>query len=262
MSKGEKEMKVLFTLLLAVSMFQGVSSAKAETFQGELGALQVALDVRDQFVTALQNKDFTQMTHDSMGSAIDLLAQNIRETYSDEEMASKLESVWRDNETLFFTVRLDDLGDHAPLIPKIEDFIKELSTKYGPVVMALPIIQDIRTLNFAIPVVFNPKGDWQSTEYDNRIEYRKHFIPFANIVTYYSSLVACNYYATKSGQPDLKKICKKAAEKLQFVMGRYIAAPISDWIFKQTNKSILISDRARKYNSAEDLRIAIQREGN
>ena len=249
-------MKVLF-VLLAVTQLHFSTPARAE---GELAALQAALDVRDQFITALQNKDFTEITHNSMGSAIDLIAQDLRDTYSDEEMATKLQNVWRDNEALFFTVQLNDLGDHAPLIPKIEDFFKTLSDKYGTVILNLPMIKDVRTLNFAIPVVFNPKGSWQSPDYDNRIEYRKHFIPFANIVTYYGALVACNYFAAKSGQADMKKVCKPAAEKLQFAMGRYIAPPISDWIFKQTNKSILISDQQRQYNTADELRIAIQKE--
>jgi len=257
MSKGENKMKILF-VLLAVTQLHLVTPARAD---GELIALQAALDVRDQFVTALENKDFTQITHDSMGSAVDFLAQDLRQNYSDEEMASKLENVWRVNESLFFTAKLADIGDHAPLIPKIEDFFKTLSDKYGSVILNLPLVQDIRTLNFAIPVVFNPKGSWQSTDYDNRIEYRKHFIPFANIVTYYGVLVACDYFAAKSSQPDLKKVCKPAAEKLKFAMGRYIAPPIADWIFKQTNKQVVITDHDRVYNTADELRVAIQRQG-
>lgn len=250
-------MKVLFTLLAATQLYMS-TPARAE---GELIALQAALDVRDQFVTALEKKDFTAITHDSMGSAIDMLAQDIRQNYSDEKMAAKLEGAWKNDEMNFFTVALDDLGDHAPLLPQIEDVLNQLANKYGNVILTLPLVQDIRTLNFAIPVVFKPRGEWQSTEYDNRIEYRKHFIPFANIVTYYGTLVACNYFAAKSEQPDLKKICKPAAEKLKFAMGRYIAPPMSDWIFNQTNKGYVVSDKARKYNSAEDLRAAIQKDG-
>ncbi len=252
-------MKLLSILLLAVTLLPG-TSAKAENLQGELSALQAALDVRDQFVTALQNKDFTAITHQSMGDAIGLLAKNIRETYSDEAMASKLEKVWKQNESLFFAASLTELGDHAPLLPQIEEFLKSLSEKYGSVILTLPVVQDIRTLNFAIPVVFKPRGDWQSPEVDNRIEYRKHFIPFANIVTYYGALMGCNYYATKSQQPELKKICQTAAEKLKFAMGRYIAAPMSDWLFKQTNKNHVVTDKARRYNTADELRAAIQKD--
>lgn len=242
-------------VLLAVSQLYVTAPARAE---GELIALQAAIDVRDQFVTALQKKDFTAMTHQAMGNAVDMLATDLRQNFSDEVMASRLEAIWKNNEMTFFSANLNELGDHSPLIPQLEEMLGSLAEKYGNVILTLPIVQDIRTLNFAIPVVFKPKGDWQSPEVDNRIEYRKHFIPFANIVTYYGALVACNYFAAKSEQPDLKKICKPAAEKLKFAMGRYIAPPISDWIFNQSNRSYVVTDSARVYNTAEDLKLAIQ----
>ena len=251
-------MKALIALLFAVTMLQGSTSAKAETFEGELIALQAAIDVRDQFITALEKKDFTEMTHNSMANAVEMLAQDLRKTYSDEKMANKLENVWSQNESMFFASNLDELGDHSPLIPKLEEFLTSLADKYGTIILTLPVVTDIRTLNFAIPVVFHPKGNWQSPELDNRIEYRKHFIPFANIVTFYGTLAACNYFATKSQQPDLKKVCKPAAEKLKFAMGRYIAPPMSDWIFKQTNKSYTVSTSARQYNTAQELLAALQ----
>lgn len=250
-------MKVLFSLLFAVTQLHFAAPARAE---GELVVLQAAIDVRDQFVTALQKKDFTQITHNSMSNAVEMLAQDLRTNHSDDVMATELERIWKSNEMMFFTVQLNDLGDHAPMIPQIEDFLKQLSDKYGTVILTLPVVQDIRTLNFAIPVVFHPKGEWQSTEYDNRIEYRKHFIPFANIVTYYGTLIACNYFAAKSEQPDLKKLCKPAAEKLKFAMGRYIAPPMSDWIFNQTNQSIRVTDSQRYYVTAGDLFGSIQKD--
>lgn len=247
-------MKVLFTLLAATQLFISTPA----NAQGELIALQAAINVRDQFVTALENKDFTQITHDSMGSAIELLAQDIRVNFKDEGMALKLEGAWNNDHNNFYLASWTDLGDHAPFLPQIEQVLKQLSDKYGTIIMTLPIVQDIRTLNFAIPVVFKPKGEWQDPAVDNRIEYRKHFIPFANIVTFYGVLVACNYFAAKSEQPDMKKMCKPAAEKLKAAMGRYIAPPMSDWIFNQTNKSYVVTDRARVYTTGADLQKAIQ----
>jgi hypothetical protein len=250
-------MKTLILSIFAISTLQLATPAKAENFQGELIVLQAALDVRDQFISSLQKKDFTAITQKSMGNAVGVLAENIRNEYDDEDMATDLEQIWNRDESLFYTMNINDLGDHAPFIPKIEEFLKTLSDKYGTVIYSLPVVEDVRTINFAIPVVFHPKGEWQSTELDNRIEYRKHFIPFANIVTFYGSLVACNYYAQKSGQPDLKKVCQPAAEKLKFAMGRYVAPQMSDWIFAQTNKTISISNSQRKYTTAQELSAAI-----
>ena len=249
------EMKTIAIAIFAITQLWMTTPAQAAN---ELGALQAALDARNEFVTALEQQDFAQVTHNSMDGAVQLLAEQIRTEYKDAKMAQKVLQAWKADEANFFMLSLNDLGDHAPLLPQLEDALNQFADKYGTIIFSLPIVQDIRTLNFAIPVVFHPKGDWQSAEYDNRIEYRKHFIPFANIVTYYGVLIACNYYTSQSPQPDLKKICKPAAEKLKFVMGRYIAAPISDWIFKQNNKNYQVSTQARVYNTAEELRAAIQ----
>lgn len=252
-------MKALVLFITAMVQLQFSSIAKAEGFQGELGAINAALQMRNQIVTALETKDFTQITHDSMGGAVSLLANDLRNTMQDEEMAVQLENVWAEGENAFNTVQWRDLGDHDPYIPQLEEFLTQLADKYGTVIYSLPVVEDIRTINFAVPVVFHPKGAWQKSDTDNRIEYRKHFIPFANIVTFYGSLLACNYFAAKSEQPDLKKVCQPAAEKLKFAMGRYIAPPISDWIFNQTNKSYFVSQSQLHYLTAEDLRAAIYR---
>jgi len=242
-----------------MTQLQFAPIAKAEGFQGELGAINAALQVRNQIVTALEQKDFTQITHDSMGGAVSLLADDLRKQMNDEDMAVELETIWTEGENAFYGVEWRDLGDHDPFIPQLEDFLTQLADKYGTIIYSLPVVGDIRTINFAVPVVFHPKGAWQKSDGDNRIEYRKHFIPFANIVTFYGSLLACNYFAAKSQQPDMKKVCQPAAEKLKFAMGRYIAPPISDWIFNQTNKSYFVSQSQLYYNSAEELRAAIYR---
>jgi hypothetical protein len=60
------------------------------------------------------------------------------------------------------------------------------------------------------------------------------------------------------GQPQLKKVCKPVAEKLEFAMGRYIAPVVSDWIYNAGNQNLQIGKSRLKYNTVEDLRRAIQ----
>jgi len=246
-------MKTLFVMILAVTQLH-VSKVQAATVSGEVDALQAALDARNHFVSALENKDFSSLTNQVMGNAVAMLAQELRNR-SDEAMASQLEIVWNNNQSVFFGSQFTDLGDHAPLIPQLEAYFVQLSDKYGPVLAAIPYVADIRILNFALPVVFQPHGSWQSKDVDSRIEYRKHFIPFANIVTYYTVLFGCQYIAVKEAQPDLKKLCQPAADKLKFYMGRYAAPQISDWIFAQTNQMIMVNETI---NTVDELRAAIQ----
>src|SRR5262249_363539 len=84
--------------------------------------------------------------------------------------------------------RQDDLGDHAPANQWLADFYDKLVKLTHGAVHQIRVIEDINTMNYALPVVFAPKGTWQTGTFDaDKIEYRKHFIPFANIITYWVS---------------------------------------------------------------------------
>ena len=248
-------MKSILTLLVLLSWN---TSAHADTQAWvELQGLQAALDARNEFVEALQEKNYYKIAHDGFEKAILTAVADLRDSKHDEAMAQELMSQWQHSQARFFSVAsLQDLGDHDPLFPWVEKFFTKMADKYGDIIYTLPYVKDIRDLNFAIPVSFNPKGKWQSATGNNRVEYRKHFIPFANIVTYYVSLYSCNAVVTSKGMPNLKKLCQYAADKLKWVMGRYIAPAIADFIFKESNKVTMGREQLR-YLTAEELRAAI-----
>jgi hypothetical protein len=126
-----------------------------------------------------------------------------------------------------------ELGDHDPLSPWLAKFYQTLMTDTHGLIKSIRSISDINTANYALGVVLFPNGKWRTnTDYD-RIEYRKHFIPFADIATYWISLEACNYYTAKYAAP-LKQVCSYAADKLDFYMGRYVAPVLSDEVFHLT----------------------------
>jgi hypothetical protein len=254
-------MKYILFIGLALSLSIS-AQAQTSTLSVELDGIQGALDARDGFVQALQNKDYTGITHQAFDAAIQELAQSLRDQ-NDNAMADELLAKWQQSSfegALSFAMSNKDLGDHAPLFPWLEAFFTKMSNKYGTIILSLPIVQNIRTLNFAIPVVFSPRSSsWQSAGVDPRIEYRKHFIPFANLVTYYASLVGCDLIVKKEGMGQLKQLCGKVATKLEFVMGRYIAPQISDWIFKEANSSTEITNKQLVYTNAEQLREAIEK---
>ena len=254
-------MKTILALILALS----IQTAKADPGTGEvaaaeLEAIQGSLDSRNEFVQAVRTKDFSHIAHDVFGLAVQEMAQDLRDR-GDDEMANGLLDQWNQTQNAFF-VSMKDLGDHAPLFQWLDDFFKKLEAKYGSIVMNLPYVKDLITLNFAIPVTFKPHGTWQVSGVDSRIEYRKHFIPFANIVTYYGSLYGCKYVMAKHGLSQIGgKLCPKAADKLKFEMGRYIAPPISDWVFRQANRqeSGQWGRFRMTYTTATDLQNAVQR---
>ncbi len=255
------------TILVAVAVLLCQQSAFAQTSQRitvEDAGIQAALDVRDQFITSVQHKDFTTITHTALGAAIEILAFELRYRYNENAAADAILNEWsKQNPTAFAALVMSrgydrDLGDHTPLLPWLQNEIQTMTSKYGINFAALPIVSDVVTLNFAIPVVFAPHGSWESPDVDNRIEYRKHFIPFANLVTYYATNLSCNLVLKHYNLSDLKRICPKAANALEWVMGRYIAPQVSDWIFKGANKSLYVSQDQLVYHDVSDIRSAIQ----
>jgi len=249
-------------ILLSVSLLPITSQAQ---LVDDSPAIQAAINLRNDFVSALEKKDFIPFARRGMDGAIRKLAEQIRDEQGDAELSDQLIRSWETSSARFEEVlssKTLDVGDHQPLFPWINDFLGDMAEKYGSIIYTLPVVKDVLMINYALPVVFQPKGAWQtdgaSQGVDLRIEYRKHFIPFANIVTYYVTLIGCQVVADRQGQPELKKVCKPVAEKLQFAMGRYVAPVVSDWIFNASNQSIQIGPSRLKYNTVEDLRRAIQ----
>jgi hypothetical protein len=263
-SKGGTMRKILVLLTIVLISVSASNRANAQIHAGEDAAMQAAIDVRNDFIRALEKKDFTEFAGKGMDGAIRVFADQIRTQYRDEASASELIRKWESTLILFqrrVLPKIEELGDHAPMFPWINEFLAKMSSRYGTIIYNLPIVKDIQMVNYALPVVFHPHGAWQqdgaSHGIDLRIEYRKHFIPFANLVTYYTVLVGCNYVAQQQGDPELKRICKPAAEKLKFAMGRYVAPVVSDWIYNASSESLQIGPDRLRYNSAEDLRKAV-----
>lgn len=246
-------MKTAIPFLFAIiTTIQFNHTAKADVLppagnNDERIAMQAAIGARNEFVRALINRDYVDLARAGFDHAVKDLAAQLVEQGKIAESQELMQKWGHDGGVsqfqmafMFQTESLlskDDLGDHAPLFAWLEQYLVKLENKYGSIITKLPIIANIRMVNFALPVVFTPGSSrWQLASQDNRIEYRKHFIPFVNLVTYYGSLYACNVIAAKSQYPQLKKLCKKAATKLQFAMGRYVAPHISDFIYKVANR--------------------------
>jgi hypothetical protein len=130
-----------------------------------------------------------------------------------------------------------DLGDHTPLLTWLSQWHDTLLEKTKGLIGQYRSIQDINTLNYALAVVFQvnvkpiPGVNWKTGNLSaDRIEYRKHFIPFMNIVTYWVSLEGCKWAAGK-WFANGEFLCGFAAGKLEKYMGRHIAWKISDAIF-------------------------------
>jgi hypothetical protein len=139
------------------------------------------------------------------------------------EKANKKEGEWetRYKGTLSRFVRgvVEDIGDHAPLSQWLSDLYNELETLFGPEVMHYTHLEDIKTFNYTIPVVFNMQNILNDPNIDEP-EYAKHFVPFTGVTTYWSVWIVCEVVTYSSGW---FVICTPAATAGEYVMENYIA---------------------------------------
>lgn len=78
-----------------------------------------------------------------------------------------------------------DLGDHRPMSKWLADKYAMLEFTLGKDLCHMLRLDDIKTVNYALPVVFKCVDN-----VDER-EYSKHFIPLCGVVAYWGSLAAC-----------------------------------------------------------------------
>ena len=258
-----------FLIILAVITCQNQSFASETTVSSaQFAAIEAAFNEHTNTLNTyeghftgepIENIKLVELAFKGFDTAIYTLADTIHATFQDNAMEEELLTNWTAYSSDFHvnllrTLSMKDLGDHRPLYPELDAFLKELASKYGQAVYALPIVRDVSMLNFAIPVVFAPHALWwQTTGADNKIEYRKHFVPFANLATYYGSLYGCKLILRRQGMKDDNKLCETAAEKIRSVMGRYVAPVVSDWIFNSGKHKVKINYLSLPIQSAKDL---------
>jgi hypothetical protein len=157
-------------------------------------------------------------------------------TVGEFDLAAQLEQEWTQQVSGMMTTRLAaassdgigtlELGDFEPVSAWLDNFYNTLYYKTKGLVKGVRVIHDVYLMNYALAVILRPNGNWRlHTAYD-RIEYRKHFIPFANTVTFWASVKACEYYL-----PQVKKYCANGSSYLERFMGKHIAPHLSDSVF-------------------------------
>ncbi len=224
--------RVLF-FTAAASAFAGVTAvapnhASADARQSIVGALTLHDDVLTEFSRA----EFGQKTQMALNELVEYACRSL-EYYGYNDDAAQARKEWSEQFANYFTsAGTLDLGDHAPLSQWLADFYKKLRLRFGDLLVNMLHLDDINTLNYAIPVAFQPRGDKSGDQWD-RLEYSYHFVPFAAIVTYWGSYGACVYFT--KGEPGIRRFCKQIAGLLKTGMSLWIAPKLSDYIFTKAN---------------------------
>lgn len=162
-------MKVLFLVLFLFSL---VSYADEYTTKPLSESAKIEQDI-------LEGK-LADRTQKALGNIIMTAAGELRKKGHSQE-ASQLESEWFDRYQFDFKVFASgmsswDIGDHKPLSKWLADKYEMLEIILGVEVCKRTHLSDLKTFNFAIPVVFRPCTFSMDAITDPRIdEYRNHF---------------------------------------------------------------------------------------
>lgn len=256
--------------LVAGIVFVGALPAQADVNTDRaLRAIDASLGFRNTTITNLGGSD-REVRSASQAALNAVVAEGIFALRSngDHRLADRYEGEWNQKFANYFTgIGALDLGDHKPLSKWLADFYVKIEDRIGLAATRSGLLGDIYLMNYAIPIVFAPKGDWRTTTTPNRdwVEYRKHFIPFANVITYWGVKLACNRLLRGQDMGNQgKKLCNTVAEKLRHAMGRYVAPKISDFVFNRANgldARLDISASDLVYVNAADLVRELEQEG-
>ncbi len=164
----------------------------------------------------LLEQRFAERTSQTMDALIRVATRALRDRGFEQD-ASILEIEWQGWAKR--TVSILELGDHVPLSQWLSKAYLNLEEKLGPSLLRSLRLDDLNTLNFAIPVVFSP-ASWEKGEY------RLHFVPYSAIISYWSAWLTCSWVS--SGLWGWS--CGKVADVPRVVMTRWLGPKLSDQI--------------------------------
>ena len=229
------------------SGFVAVGSAHAAPTAGKdvaltnaqmLAVVSAGLGARDRAIGDVAAPDVRRVAQSALNALVHDGVVALRE-HGDGSMAASFEQSWNGSyANALVGMSALDLGDHPPLSHWLANFYNKLELRLGSSLIHQGLLGDVYDMNYALPVVFAPRGAWRATVAADRdwVEYRKHFIPFADVVTYYGVSIACNAIAAKQGLGKQgKQLCGKVAVKLRELMGRYVAPKVSDFVYNKAN---------------------------
>jgi hypothetical protein len=199
---------------------------KADTYYD--GA-KAALSYNQGTIEALGQVQFNERAQIAINQMVLAANEALAESGYGSEAAQNQQEWDQNFSSYFLAFDIFNLGDHKPLNAWLDTFYKKTESRLGLPVMKLLHLDDIRVINYAIPVVFQPAGDKRNGDHWNRVEYSLHFVPFATVVTYWGSLTACKLISLHF--IPLKRFCGAVASILRGAMGNMIAPKLSNYVY-------------------------------
>lgn len=176
-------------------------------------------------------------TDDALSAALHFAAKEIRKK-GDRELANSIEREYNSRFANFLsrTVTATAIGDHKPLNEWLARTYDKIEAKLGVQVCVLTHLADIKTINYAIPIVFKPcTFDMDGLEIPRLDEYKNHFggdgvyEGLFCVVSYWASYGVC-LAATYGG--GAVWFCGAISTGVELMAHKFVAYPLAGKIYK------------------------------
>lgn len=138
----------------------------------------------DTFRRDIERGRLRERTNGALNAIIRFGAFKLKQKGYDAE-AKQILGDWETKWDGYIVRAARDLGDHRPLSQWLADVYKKIEGKLGPDICHALRLDDIKILNYGIPVVFSCVDDVDEAEFG------RHFVPFSGTVIYWTSFFVC-----------------------------------------------------------------------
>jgi hypothetical protein len=218
------------TSIIAAAIFSAgfSSSARADVYSDGAAA---ALAQHDGIINDFSSLNMADRVQTAINNAVLTGAKALEEKgYTSE--AKKIRDELNQHYAFALTqFSVESLGDHQPLSQWLGNVYKSLDDRLGDPVMSLLHLDDINVLNYGLPVAVQPAGDRRNGDHWNKAEYSLHFVPLITVVTYWSSLLACDL--STGAHPAVHRWCSVIALICRNGMHSTVAPKLSDYVYNR-----------------------------
>lgn len=222
--KYVKQLAAVLGIFMPAAVF---ASGSDVTSFDRASAIQRILNSQSQVINQMTSGDFQAVSDAAVAASVREGIQALRDQGYQEEA-----NYWEQRFSgLFAELNTLGVGDHTPLFQALADFYNRLSGMLPPMILERLHLTDINTLNYTIPVVFQPSGDRRNGDHWDKMEYRRHFVPFSGIASYWAAYGACLYASQQ--EPRIKQLCGQLANLARRIVEMRLAPRLSDYVYDQ-----------------------------
>lgn len=209
--------QLILSLLILLTAFPPQASAFMFNHRPVIKKLRAVEDLR----TVAARADFTTAAIIRLG--VWALKRNGHTIIAEKIAVERLSfEKYYENTVLYGSTK--DLGDHDPYSVWLSVVYEILLFKLGQEMMEFLHLDDIKIINFGIPVVFNPEIAF------NQKDYMQHWNPFWGVVAYWSVWGACQVGTSGTGW---FLVCTPAGMVGEYTTVRWIAPPVGKRIYER-----------------------------